>query len=139
MKQNVLVVSLSPIKVKISDFGLSKRVVDGTELRTEVGTENYTAPEIVGLLSGRSSYSNAVDMWSLGCLVYYMLTKKMPFPTMRRLNHYITTGVFPETDLDDSNTSPAATEFIVKLMKRQPVDRLTPEQALEDPWLRIRV
>lgn len=139
MKQNVLVVSLSLIKVKISDFGLSKRVVDGTELRTEVGTENYIAPEIIGLLSSRSSYSNAVDMLSLGCLVYYMLTKKMPFPTMRRLNHYITTGVFPEIDLADSNASLAATEFIVKLMERQPVDRLTPEQALEDPWLRIRV
>lgn len=46
--------------VKITDFGSSKLVVDGTALRSEVGTQSYMAPEIIGLLGDHQVYSNAV-------------------------------------------------------------------------------
>lgn len=80
--QNVLVACIEPIWVKIADFGISKREKD-TNLRTQIGTGGYIAPEILGLLPrqfgiGRS-YTNAVDSWALGCLVHEILTSELPF------------------------------------------------------------
>lgn len=48
--QNILVASLSPIKVKITDFGVSKRAVDGPSFQTQVGTSSYMAPKVWGFL-----------------------------------------------------------------------------------------
>lgn len=126
--------------VKIADFGTSKQVTCGTELDSEgVGTEHYRAPEVTGLFDAESSvHSNAVDMWSLGCLIYFMLTESTPFPTFRRLNQYVQHKVFPETELRDNDASVAVIAFVSGLMRLEPDDRLTPEQALVDPWLCIQ-
>lgn len=80
--QNILIASISPIHVKITDFGISKRAID-TSLRTNCGTTAYRAPELLGLLPrnlklGRS-YSNAVDLWALGVVVHEILTSEIPF------------------------------------------------------------
>ena len=51
--QNVLVVHTGPDYwwVKIADFGISKRVIDGhTALRTQMGTPAFQAPEILGFV-----------------------------------------------------------------------------------------
>ena len=70
-RQNVFVVSTEPQGwVKIGDFGISKRIaIDQTILRTQAGTQQFQAPEILGYVEEaeeRSEYTNAVDMWSLG-------------------------------------------------------------------------
>lgn len=131
--------SFSPIIVKIADFGTSKQVMADAELQTEeVGSERYTAPEVTGLFSSETSaYSNAVDIWSLGCLIHFMLTDSTPFPTFRRLNYYIQHEQFPETELRENNASSDAITFVIRLMRLKPSDRLTAGQALVDPWLCI--
>lgn len=132
-------VSLSPIVVKIADFGTSKQIIAGTELETEeVGSERYIAPEVTGLFQSETSvYSNAVDMWSLGCLIHFMFTDSTPFPTFRRLNHYVQHENFPETELRERNASSDAIAFVIRLMRLKPSDRLTAKEALMDPWLCI--
>lgn len=133
-------VSLSPIVVKIADFGTSKQIIAGTEFETEdVGSERYIAPEATGLFQSETSvYSNAVDMWSLGCLIHFMFTDSTPFPTFRRLNYYVQHGIFPETELRKSNAGSDAIAFVIRLMRLKPSDRLTAEEALMDPWLCIQ-
>ncbi|KAL0635177.1 hypothetical protein Q9L58_005902 [Maublancomyces gigas] len=80
--QNVLVALPNPIWVKITDFGVSKRT-KGTMLRTAIGSQGYLAPELIGLVPRRNyrtnDYSNAVDIWALGCLVHELLTGEIPF------------------------------------------------------------
>lgn len=52
-------------------------------LRTAIGSQGYLAPELTGLVPRRNyrtnDYSNAVDIWALGCLVHELLTGEIPF------------------------------------------------------------
>lgn len=91
--QNNFVVSSSPWWVKIGDFGISKRIEDDlSALRTQLGTLLYRAPEIMGYIDDEDDdddeYTNAVDLWSLGCVVYVILTHELPFPSLRALSTF---------------------------------------------------
>lgn len=83
---NIFVVQRPPNSrwwVKIGDFGISKRAQDGVKLLTQTGTPGYQAPEVCGYLEAddqTSVYDKAVDIWSLGCVVYQISTQTLPFP-----------------------------------------------------------
>lgn len=56
-------------------------------LHTGLGTPGYVAPELLGLVPRKymsKNYSNAIDMWALGCLVHERLTGEIPF---REIEH----------------------------------------------------
>lgn len=72
---NILLDSSSPnALLKISDFGLSK-LISTDSMKTVCGTQLYVAPEV--LMGG--NYTNKVDIWSMGCLLYAMLSGSVPF------------------------------------------------------------
>lgn len=76
--------------VVVTDFGLAKMCESSDEVhRTLCGTDVYMAPEMVA----RRAYGKAVDFWSLGVLVFEMLTGKTPFaaPTTKELHRKILT------------------------------------------------
>lgn len=67
------------IEVKLADFGLSK---DYNDLSTICGTRQYLAPEVYRIQQfiqdggkGRVSYGSAVDIWSLGTVMYGLLCR----------------------------------------------------------------
>lgn len=60
--------------LKLSDFGSAIEIGVDKDMR-EAGTQNYAAPEI---LLGKESGLSA-DLWSLGCILYEMITGKPPF------------------------------------------------------------
>lgn len=64
-------------KIMITDFGLSKlrKNPDDSTMDTTCGTPDYIAPEILM----RRSYTNAVDMWSIGVVSYVLLCGALPF------------------------------------------------------------
>lgn len=62
--------------VKIADFGLSNLMRDGKLLKTQCGSLNYVAPEII---SNKKYEGTAVDVWSCGVILYTMLTRTLPF------------------------------------------------------------
>ena len=74
---------------KLADFGLARSIASinqgsGQAIMTQyVATRWYRAPEI---LLGSSSYSKAVDMWSIGCILGEMYTGKAIFPGTSTLN-----------------------------------------------------
>ncbi|KAK8830028.1 hypothetical protein WA556_000671 [Blastocystis sp. ATCC 50177/Nand II] len=61
--------------IKITDFGLSKENASGEELHSLCGTPEYLAPEIIL----KKAYGMAVDWWSLGTLIYEMISGLPPF------------------------------------------------------------
>ena len=72
--QNVFVDS--DMNLKVGDFGISK-LLDYTaqNCQTSAGTPSYMAPEMVE----SQDYSFKADIWSLGCVIYEMITLKPPF------------------------------------------------------------
>ena len=63
--------------VKLTDFGLSKTNFEQDQTNTIWGTIKYIAPETI---SGWK-YNHTVDWWSLGIILYRMLTGQLPYPT----------------------------------------------------------
>ena len=74
--------------IKLTDFGLSKIMEEANDKAfTICGTPQYLAPEVLK----KQGYTKSVDWWSLGCILYEMLTGRLPFPIKRgvRLNNKI--------------------------------------------------
>ena len=133
--QNIFVVKDNPdIWVKIGDFGITKRVPhDGTSLRTETGTSGYVAPEVLGYHDEESSkYTNAVDLWSLGCICHRLLTMRSPFDNSAAMTRYCC-GVarLPIETLRRGNEEVA---FVKRLLMVNPSKRYTAERALQSKW-----
>ena len=63
-------------KIKICDFGISKQLgPNNNYANTTIGTLYYCAPEIFD----KKPYNNKIDIWSLGCVIYELCTKKLCF------------------------------------------------------------
>ena len=62
--------------IKVADMGLVKEGVQGEDTtRTFCGTPEYLAPELLQ----EADYGTAVDWWALGCVMYEMMTGRLPF------------------------------------------------------------
>jgi len=92
---------MSPVWVKLGDFGVSKRILAEatTTFHTQVSTPVYSAPEVLGLdpNSETSNYTDSVDIWSLGCVIYELLAGAKLFVSEFQLCRYFYgTWPFPE-------------------------------------------
>ncbi|KAI5920713.1 kinase-like domain-containing protein [Camillea tinctor] len=134
---NIMVVVPAPEWfVKITDFGVSKRLKDATALRTNQGTTAYQAPEII-LLEQGGTYTFAVDMWSLGVMVYKMMTARLALPKpIDKINYFHEHVAFPLEHLKARNVTEDGIEFIVQLMSPNPSTRPTAVSATEHSWIK---
>lgn len=125
--------------VKIGDFGISKRVTDSnTAFRTELGTQHYTAPEIKGLIESAedtSIYNQTVDIWSLGCVIYTLATREVPFPSIQCLRKFCDGKQQLQMGKDNFRLDMDGAEFLESLLQPHPRNRLTIEQAEKSKWL----
>jgi len=95
----------------------------------------YMAPEVQGFWEADSSaYSNAVDLWAFGCIMYRLVAGVVPFPQSRLLIDYCDGKVlFPEDALSEVTVKGA--RFIKHLLQANPKNRLTASEALQHPWV----
>ena len=133
---------MSPVWVKLGDFGVSKRILaeGSTTLHTPVSTQAYSAPEVLGLDSNSetSDYTNSVDIWSLGCVIFELLVGAKLFPSEGQVSRYYFGKLpFPEDKL--KGLSPPTDDIGISLLKSmlliQPEDRPTAASALSHSWL----
>jgi serine/threonine protein kinase len=62
--------------IKLADFGLSKKVLDLNDTsKTVCGTPLYMSPQMIT----KTSYTSRTDIWSLGVVVFELMTGKTPF------------------------------------------------------------
>ncbi|PMD31453.1 kinase-like protein [Hyaloscypha variabilis F] len=124
--------------VKLAGFGLSKRRAEGTAYRTQTGTLAYMAPEILGYVPGinpgTTEYTNAVDIWALGCIVYRLSSGVVPFPLGPSLAMFCgDESKFPSEALA---LSELGSIFIRDLLVPYPSHRLSAQSALDHAWIR---
>jgi len=122
----------------VTDFGLSKFLDGSTMLKTFCGTPNYLAPEIL-LSAGSGSYTEAIDCWSLGVILFICLAGYPPFSEDRSdkpLNEQILKGDYHHylKETEWSSISGDAKDLVKKLMCVDDKTRITLEQALVHPW-----
>lgn len=77
---------------QITDFGLSKLVDENTMLKTYCGTPLYLAPEVVEAKCESSHYTSAVDVWSLGVILFILLSGYHPFTHSKPCEQLIIKG-----------------------------------------------
>ncbi|KAK7087781.1 ribosomal protein S6 kinase beta-1-like isoform X2 [Littorina saxatilis] len=105
--------------VKLTDFGLCKEAItEGRVTHTFCGTIEYMAPEILM----RTGHGKAVDWWSLGALMYDMLTGSPPFTAENR-KKTIDKILKGKLNLPPYLTNEARS-LIKKLLRKNPGERL---------------
>ena len=129
--------------VKLGDFGVSRRIFTAQKSRlTRIGTLDYMAPEIQIQNDDEDQdlpYTLAVDIWSLGCVLFRLLTHQLPFPEFRHLRLYWRSRKpFPTDILIEHSVSEDGISLISEMMKSHPADRMTVTMALLHSWVSIQ-
>lgn len=153
-------------EVKICDFGLARgidTIPENNALTEYVATRWYRAPEI--MLSFQS-YTKAIDIWSVGCILAELLGGKpffkgeSPFDQLNRILRVLGTPnddtlqrigshraqeylrglpyappipfatIFPDAN-------PEALDLLARLLAFDPIERISVDEALEHPYLRV--
>jgi len=105
--------------IKVADMGLVKEGVQGEDTtRTFCGTPEYLAPELLQEVD----YGTAVDWWALGCVMYEMMTGRLPFYS-RDQTKLFTAIMKDKLSFPSSISSPAKT-LLSGLLSKDPAQRL---------------
>eukprot|EP01090_Pellita_catalonica_P021908 TRINITY_DN8329_c0_g1_i1.p1 TRINITY_DN8329_c0_g1~~TRINITY_DN8329_c0_g1_i1.p1 ORF type:complete len:424 (-),score=99.66 TRINITY_DN8329_c0_g1_i1:58-1329(-) len=110
--------------IVITDFGLSKEIDPGEGTQTFCGTPEYLAPEV---LRGEG-HGTAVDWWSLGTLMFEMLTGLPPFYSQNINIMYQKILTAELTFPSNTTISKDARKLLEGLLTRDPTKRLNAEQ-----------
>jgi len=134
--ENFLFTTKEPLEktaLKVIDFGLACKFEGSQVLTTKAGTPYYVAPQV---LAGK--YDQSADLWSLGVIMYVVLCGYPPFygETDADVLAKVRLGNFSFNAADWKSVSEDAKNLIRMLLKMNPRDRYTAEQALNHVWVR---
>lgn len=117
--------------LKIADFGLSTKYTLEERLNARSGTMAYMAPEQVF----QKQYSEPVDIWSCGIILYQILTNSHPLATKGEdTQTYLKTLQHIEWKFPD-NFPPLAKDLFLRCTTINPLERYTASLALQHPWI----
>ncbi|XP_061671923.1 SNF-related serine/threonine-protein kinase isoform X2 [Syngnathoides biaculeatus] len=116
--------------VKLTDFGFSNRFQPGKKLNTSCGSLAYSAPEI---LLGDEYDAPAVDIWSLGVILFMLVCGQPPF---QEANDSETLTMIMDCKYTvPPHISGACRDLIGHMLQRDPKKRATLEEIENHAWL----
>ncbi|KAK6143679.1 hypothetical protein DH2020_024027 [Rehmannia glutinosa] len=119
-------------QMKLADFGLAVRILDGQTLTGIVGSPAYVAPEVLV-----GNYSEKVDIWSAGVLLHALLVGVLPFQgnsletvfeAIKKEKLDFMSGIW-------ESVSEPARELLSKMLTRSTSTRFTASEVLRHPWI----
>ena len=117
--------------IKLTDFGLSKICkVFPCKTKSLCGTPEYLAPEILF----EKDYGIEVDWWSLGVIIYEMLSGYLPFKILP--DEKITKNVYKTKIKIFNHFSLAAKDLVTKLLEYNPKKRIGYHQIINHPFFK---
>ncbi len=120
--------------IKIMDFGLSKIVSPNERMVDGYGTLSYVAPEV--LL--RTPYNKEVDIWSLGVILFYMLSGHLPFRGKKE-QEVAEKIVYDPLEFDEDDweiRSQKVRDLITCCLQKKREDRITIDEFINHPWFK---
>ncbi|XP_022169999.1 serine/threonine-protein kinase MARK2-like isoform X2 [Myzus persicae] len=122
----------SEMNIKIADFGFSNEFTPGGKLYTFCGSPPYAAPE---LFQGKRYDGPEVDVWSLGVILYTLVSGSLPFDgsTLRELRERVLRGkyripFYMSTDCEN---------LLKKFLVLNPLKRASLEVIMKDKWMNL--
>ena len=103
-----------------------------------MGTQGFQAPEVLRLLDEApetSEYTCAVDMWSLGCVLYVLKSRKLPFPGASLWGYCQGYFEIPDSPLRNTGMRTVGVQFLKELLAIEPSNRPSAASALQSPWI----
>ena len=85
-----------------------------------------------------SEYTHAVDIWSLGCVLYFLICRKLPFPGSSLWRYCQGNSDVPDSLLRTAGMSSQGITFLKMLLAVTPSERPTASKALQSPWITER-
>ncbi|KAJ1966064.1 hypothetical protein GGI12_000329 [Dipsacomyces acuminosporus] len=144
--ENTLLVSKKPYsQVMLTDFGMAKAAGQQNLMKTMCGTLQYIAPEMIssGVRPGQAlkvGYSKAVDCWSLGVMIYAMVSGMLPFSddeaSPQTLFSQILSGHIDFSYPCWRTIGLECQSFIYNLLRINPDKRMSVDQAFDHTWIK---
>ncbi|GFS95237.1 hypothetical protein NPIL_197394 [Nephila pilipes] len=120
------------MNIKIADFGFSNEFVPGQKLDTFCGSPPYAAPE---LFQGKKYDGPEVDVWSLGVILYTLVSGSLPFDgaNLKELRERVLRGkyripFYMSTDCEN---------LLKKFLVLNPSKRASLEAIMKDKWMNV--
>ncbi|CAK0813213.1 unnamed protein product [Prorocentrum cordatum] len=119
--------------LKLIDFGFAKHWDRGTRMSQACGSVHYVAPEVL-----KHSYTEKADVWSLGVIVYMLLTGSPPFhggddEVLKKIK-----SGQPHFSSRFRRLSEPARSFVENMLVYDPVKRMSAHDALGHAWMACR-
>lgn len=120
--------------IKLADFGFAARVHEPKSLTKQCGTPFFVSPEILT----RKPYDQQSDMWSVGCIIFLLLSGNLPFMgrSQKELFRKIVAGKFEFKEEDWASVSEDGKDLVRKCLVSNPDARITAAEALRHQWLK---
>ncbi|XP_017584607.1 PREDICTED: MAP/microtubule affinity-regulating kinase 3 isoform X9 [Corvus brachyrhynchos] len=118
------------MNIKIADFGFSNEFTVGNKLDTFCGSPPYAAPE---LFQGKKYDGPEVDVWSLGVILYTLVSGSLPFDgqNLKELRERVLRGKYRIPFYMSTDCENLLKRFLVL----NPTKRGTLEQIMKDRWI----
>ena len=121
--------------LKIIDFGLTKTLASQEKTNEAIGTLTYLAPEVFS----HKPYDNKIDIWSIGIILFFLLSGCLPFDDENNDENIIGKKVvfsqqeYPKEYFGNRNIN--CLKLIDKCLEKKPEKRISIDEFLKNDWV----